>query len=438
MSVQHEPPAPPAPSTAIPVAILAALAIEVVFSLSRLAMPIEWLASQRYWLVSTGVYAASALLAMMGFADLVKRLSDRQATGAQIAMIGHGVFLVLALGSGLLSTFGMSLGMEKMELVWKIQSYMYFATTLTTAAGTIVAAGSFDRIALPAVGMLVLSFMIAPPPFLGMTLHDLFGTSTRYVYPLFGVGQLALQVVLVRFAAQSSTRPLPAEPTAPFALLGSALRARVIAMFVVIMFTLFAMGGRSVGAMKVALVGAPIINIIAFVVFSVAALRASRGLTQGLQIAFTAAGAASTWCAGILAMQTPAVYQMLSRGADSFTSERANEMARALPLVMPLVATTAVVLALVAAGTYVRRLGHLNVADSIGPRTTLFVILMATSVAIQIYAVPEVRSMSELLGLSVISVIAGVAALLVAANLFRRASEATSSTALPTATMLSP
>ncbi|MFN0252014.1 MAG: hypothetical protein ACKV2T_34375 [Kofleriaceae bacterium] len=437
MSMQHEPPAQaPAPSVAIPIAILAALAIEVVFSVSRFAMPIEWLISERYWLVSTGVYASSALLAMMGFADLVRRLSDRQAMGARIAMIGHGVFLVLALCSGLVTMLGVTFGGEKMELVWTIQSYLYFATTFATTIGTIVAAGSFDRIAVPAVGMLVLSGMIAPPPFLGMTLHDLFGTSTRYVYPLFGVGQLALQVVLVRFAARTSTRPLPTEPTAPFALLGAALRARVIAMFIVILFTLVAMGGRSIGAMKVALVGAPIINILAFVVFSVAALRATRGLTHGLQIAFTAAGAASTWCAGILSMQTPAIYQMLTQSADSYTSDRAIEMARALPLVMPLVATAAVVIALVAAGSYVRRIGHQEVADSIGPRTTTFVILMATNVAVQIYAVPKVRSMGELFGLSIVSVIAGVAALLVAANLFKRASDATSTTALPTATAL--
>ena len=103
---------------------------------------------------------------------------------------------------------------------------------------------------------------------------------------------------------------------------------------------------------------------------------------------------------------------------------------------MPLVATVGVVVALVAVGAHIRRLGHHALAESIAPRTTTFVILMATSVVVQLYLAPKVRSMGELVMIGLLAAAAGVAALLVAAGIFKRASEATSEQSLPTATML--
>ena len=255
---------------------------------------------------------------------------------------------------------------------------------------------------------------------------------------MVSLAQLGLQAYLIREAARSSTRDLPSEPTLPFALLGSALRTRVIAMLVLAALTLFAMGGQSMNAMKFALVAAPLINMIAFIVFAIAALRAGRGLDGRLQVMFALAGGAAAWCAGVLALQTPAIYQMLGGGGDSFSGERNTEMAQALSIAMPLIATLGVVIALAAVGSHVRRIGHHDVAESIVPRTTVFVILMLVSVVVQISFVPKVSSMSELVALGLLAAAAGVAALVVAANIFKRASEATSGMALPTATVLPP
>ena len=57
MSTQEQAP----PSYAMPYAILVALAVETAFVLVRFALPASWF-SEKYFLVSTGIYAASALL----------------------------------------------------------------------------------------------------------------------------------------------------------------------------------------------------------------------------------------------------------------------------------------------------------------------------------------------------------------------------------------
>ena len=109
-----------------------------------------------------------------------------------------------------------------------------------------------------------------------------------------------------------------------------------------------------------------------------------------------------------------------------------------LETLLPLVATLSIVIALIAAGAYVRAIGHREVADLIGPRTTVVVVLVVVNVLVQVYGVPMVKTLNDLLVMSVLAAIAGVAALLVAARLFQRASEATSTTALPTATVVPP
>lgn len=438
MSLQTPDHAPSAvPSFAIPLSILIAFAIEVAFSVVRVAMPEGYFASEKYFLVITGIYASSALLITMGLGDLVRRLPQRRARGAQTAMIGQAMFLALILAGGLLNLAGTNFG-DRIELVWKIQSYGFLAAYLTSAAGLIIAAGGFDRVAAPAIALVVFSVLLAAPPFLARELWDFFGPNYRYVYPLVGVGQLALAMYLIRKAAGWSTRDLPAQPTAPFALLGSALRARVIAMVFLVLFTLFAVGGRSLGAIKVAMVGAPLINMAALIVFAIAALRAGRGLDRKLQLGFNVAGAASAWCAGVLSMQIPALYQMLGGGRESYSSERSAETAQALAIVMPVVATLGVVAALLAVGAHVRRIGHEEIAAAIAPRTTAFVILMLTSVIVQSYLIEKATSRNDLVAIGFIASAAGIAALLVAASTFKRASEATSTTALPTATVLPP
>ncbi len=429
MSTQEQAP----PSYAMPYAILVALAVETAFVLVRFALPASWF-SEKYFLVSTGIYAASALLFTMGCSELARRLPEKQAVGAQIATIANATFLGLILAGGLVNMAAMSFG-GKAELLWTIQSYMYLALYLATAAGLIVAAGGFARVAPAAIALIIVSIALSPPQFISTKIFHALGSSYRYVYAVVGLSQLALQVFLVREAARSSTRALAAEPTAPFVLLGTALRTRVIAMFVLVAFSLFATGGRSLAAMKFAMVAAPVINLAAFLVFAVAALRAGRGLDARAQILFSLAGTAAAWCAGVLSMQTPAIYQMFG-GGDSYASERNAEIVQALSIAMPLVATVGVVVALVAVGAHIRRLGHHALAESIAPRTTTFVILMATSVVVQLYLAPKVRSMGELVMIGLLAAAAGVAALLVAAGIFKRASEATSEQSLPTATML--
>jgi|GEM_PF-6628003 len=433
MSMQ-EPPAspPPAVSTALPMSLLVAFAIEAAFSLSRLAFPKAWVITEKYWLLSTGINACSALLFTMGCADLVRRLPQRQAMGAQVAMVANAVQLALVLASGVLSFLVIG---EKSELIWKLQGYMYLAVYLTSAVGVIIAAGGFVRVAAPAIALVVLSIVLAPPPFIAGKLYDALGSNVRLVFSVVNITQLGVQLFLLREAARASTRDLPAEPTAPFALLGTALRTRVIAMFVLVAFSLLATGGRSLGAMKFAMVAAPAINMAAFLVFAVAALRAGRGLDARVQILFSLAGGAAAWCAGVLSMQTPAIYQMFGR-SDSYGSERNAEMAQALSVAMPLIATFAVVVALVAVGSHIRQLGHHALGESIAPRTTTFVILMATSVVVQLYLAPKVQSMGELVMIGLLAAAAGVAALLVAAGIFKRASDAASLTSLPTATVL--
>jgi hypothetical protein len=428
-------PPPQSPSYAIPIAILVAVALEGVLTIVRLAIPADWRISPTYWLISSGGNAAAALLTTMGIAELVRRLPERLAAGARIAMIGSAVFFALSLSNGLMNLVIGMLG-EKGELGWKMQSYAYLATSLVICAGVIVAAGGFARVAPTAIALIVLTLVLMPPPFLGPRIYSFLGSSARYVFPLISLAQLVVQTLLIREAARSSTRALPAEPTAPFALLGASLRARVIAMFVLIGFTVFAVGGRSLGMMKVALVGAPLINIAAFIVFAVAAARAARGLETKLQWMFGVATGATAWCAGVLSMQTIAVYQMLKGDSGAWSGERDTEMAQALGITMPLVATVGVVLALLAVGAHLRKLGHQSVSDSIGPRTTTFVVLMLVSVLIQIYGVPKAKSTGEFVMYGLGAAVCGVIALLVAANSFKRASEATSTTALPTATML--
>ncbi len=427
---------PQTPSYGIPIAILVAIGIEVIATLARLALPMPGRLSSTYWLVSSGTYGATALLTAMGLAELVRRLPPQLATGARIAMIGYAVFVAMSLVNGLTTIALMSLG-NTAEIVWQVRMYISLATSLAICAGLVVAAGGVARVAPAVIGLVVTTLVLYPPPFLSVRIHELFGASTRYVYPVVGLAHLAAQTFLIREAARSSTYPVYPEPTAPFALLGTSLRARVIATFVLVGFTLFAVGGRSLGLMKVALVGAPIINIAAFVVFAVAAARAAGGLDDKLQWMFGLAAGATAWCASVLAMQTVAVFQMLNGSSDSWLGERNVEMARALGITMPFVATAGVVLALVAVGAHVRKLGHHAVATKIGPHTTMFVVLMIVSVLIQIYGVPKAKSSGELVVFGILSAVAGVIALLTAANVFKSSSEATSSHALPTATVLS-
>lgn len=435
-TIESPPSPPPVPSYAFPMTFIVAIAFEAVVSLARLGLPTSWVISEKYYLISTGLWACSALLFTMGFGELVRRLSPRQAAGAQMAMISNAVLLGIILAGGVIMYVTTSFS-AKAEMIWKVQQYFYLAVALAYAAGLIIAAGGFERVAGAAIGLILISILLAPPPFLSDALYKALGKSYRYVYIFGNLAQLAMQAYLIREAARSSTRDLPAQPTAPFALLGGALRARVIAMFVLIAFTFFAMGGRSLGAMKFAMVAAPLINMGAFLVFAVAALRAGRGLDDKLQVAFAIAGGAAAWCAGVLAIQTPAIYQMIA-GSSSYDGERASEVAQALVLAMPIVATISVVIALVAANAHIRKLGHHDAAAAIGPRTTAFVVLMLASVLVQIYVLPKATNAGELAIYGLVAAFAGVASLLVAAGCFKQASEATSTTALPTATVIPP
>lgn len=418
----------------IPVSISIAVALHTVFVLFRFVLPVDWWASGRYFLISNGIATCGTLLVAMGLGELALRLPERQAAGARMAMIAYATLAVLSLTSGLVDLISSEM-LHHSDTVWKVESYIYFAVYLTAGAGVLLAANAFQR-ALPlAIVFLVLIVLSVPPAFLGEKLSELFGGKYRYIYVALRVAYLALLFVLAQQAAQSSTRDLPSEPTAPLALMGSALRTRLVAMCVLVMFTVFAMGGRNLAMMKVALVLAPLITIASFMVFAVGALQAGRASGEPKHtVPFAFAGGAAAWCAGVTSLQTPSMFSMLSR-SDSYMAERSREMATALSIVLPLVAILSVVIALAAVGSFVRDKGH-AVADSIASRTTAFVLLMLGSVLLQQYAVPKARSVNELLVLSVLATIAGVVALVVAANTFKRAADATSTHALPTATVL--
>lgn len=423
------------PSASMPVAAWLALALETVFAIVRIAAPKGWI-GEVYFIVLTGVYVASAALMLMAIGELARRLPEPRAAGARIAMVCSAVFLGLLVASRTIDAVSFKVG-QGSPLVWQIQQWIYLALYLGMAVGLWMAAKDSARAMGGVIALVVVSLVMSAPDPFAEKIRTLFGANFRYVFAVLALGQLALQVFLVHEASRASTQALPAEPSRALQLLGTSLRVRVAALFVLVAFTVFAVGGRSLGSMKVAMIGAPLINAAAFLVFSIAALRAGRGLDRNVDLAFGIAGGLAAWCAGVLSAQVPALYEMMSQ-SGGYASERAERIAQAMSVTLPLLAVTSVVVALVATGTHLRRSGHTDAAATLAPKITTFVILMLGSVLVQVYLLPEARSVGSFVGIGLLAAVAGVGALLVAAGVFQRAAETVETAALPTATLVPP
>lgn len=427
----------------LPAALTLGFAIGFVMMGMRIVFvhvqPETWRAV-RFNLISEGTTVASLALCLLGALELARRMTGRAAQGIKLAALGFA--------GGLAADVSYT-AIQLVDEFWKHQwisttfAYSFFTAWLLVAIGLGVAHWEKRRDIAGAV--VLVSLLAWPPPFLAKTLYGwLPAGKTAWTFEMVLLA-FRLVVLLAAFAALERTAATSDPPLAARGLrtAAKALWLRVIAAVGLVLLTLLMIGGGgsrgSVDVLKLAMIVAAIINIVALAQVGFGAARAARAGVAGLgRWPLVVGGAATLWAAGVTLAQFPWLYKMLYKGDEGLFGRDARELAQALSVTMPLVVTAGIAAIAFAIGGLAVRRGNEELRGHVQGKGTGFVALTLVSVAIQSWMLPKAGSLGAFAMLSLLAASAGLVATVMMAKLLGLAADALESEpGLPSASVVS-
>lgn len=421
------------------IAAVAMLGIAVVILVVRPAP--AFAVSPRYALFRGGLIFTAKCFAIYGALELAGLLRARAAIGAKLAALGWTVTIVLGFVEvivGLAGAFREPVGVT-IQWVW-------WAGMVSAGVGLAIAA--FRRPVLAITGVVLWLAVERPPIFddwMWRQLND-HVQARLAIITAQRVLEAALMIVLASVAVGDVPDGFavrdPQRIRWGHTKIANALWLRVIAISALPVVTLAIMGSQnsaSVKALGYAIVVGGFINALSFLGIGLGALDAARSNHPDLhRTPFYVGAAGSLWCAGVTLYQLPDLHEMLFGDHSGFLAERTADAASAFAIVLPLVASAAIVTWTVGvAGLAVRR-ERLDLSERAHRTGMWFVVLWAANLGVTQWLLPEARSDGSALLLLLLALACGLAAIINAARLARDTAELgnVEQTTIPTATML--
>ncbi len=380
--------------------------------------------SARIQLADQGIGIASDLILMAGVFVLARRLVGTAASGARLVgylLIARLVMVVVWVIFECYTFVGHP--SASVERFYTVTGWIYFVLAAGIGFGWILAAGGFaQRIAL-AVPTMILVLLGSAPYTITEPLFRLAGDGL-VLRMLTRLAVATLVVVLGVIAARDAPEvPEPEAAAIGLRLSASGLWLRIIAALGIACLTLLLAGGGArdgQSVLKVVLLAGQVINIVAFVRFGLGALQTAGSDAPDLpRYPFAIGGTLSLWCASVMVVQTPWLFETLYGDAGWRTSESAQLLA----IILPLVAATGMVFVVIGISGVAARRGLVTISDSAGPRGAAFVTLTLASIAIQSFILPTVETVSTLVLASLTIAVAGFIAIVQVAKLCASAAD---------------
>jgi hypothetical protein len=388
---------------ALPPVLAAAVLLQLVALVANviwhLAEPGEkWFA--RTMLTEAGIHLAADVLAVYGVYELVRRTTGRARIALQIATVSLAIGTLVGVGFEWLFTLWSPSSEGSFEKALLAMRYTSFGLDAVGAAGLAIAA--WDKLPF-AIGGLVLAVFGHPPPIVYDKLAAAFGTELHGYFKIQLVTQGAYAIGFALLAIAATTvvgTPETRRAVSGLRQVGGALKLRVVAALVGTGLLLLVMmaktpGEGSVGVIKLALMSAAVLNLVAQLILSFGAMSAaSAELTDLPRWAMVVASALSLWAAGVMLAQLPHVYEMLyGRGDHDFGENYAEALATALPIVV----TAVIAVVAGAIGALAARRGDNELRTHASGKGVGCVALMLSSIGITAWLLPEAKSESGLL-----------------------------------------
>ena len=412
---------------AVPPALYAWFAVELVYTvLTAVVFHAEWF-GLRVMLVWSGIAMASAVLAMFGAFELASRSTGTARTGLQVAAWSSFATLVL----GVIFELYFELVPHVPQWLVDVDMYVWFALDLVIAIGWTLAALRHRAIAAAAITVAVLC---------GLPSHVydavLPGNGFGWLRIVFSALHLLALGALVVTAARGKAIVDPARGARGLRIVAGSMTLRVLTAVLgalALGFAAMSTGAGGGDALKLGLVGAAAIGVIAQAVLACGLLDAARAAVPELgRWPLVAAAAASAWTAGVGLRQLTALYVALYRVDPG----DAVETAQALPVAIALVTCIALIALVIALGAFARRRSDADLSVEVFGRGAPSIVLWLASLGVTTWAIPTATSARRIL-LVGLAAIAMLAATLLLASLCRRVADVVrGSTTLPGARVI--
>lgn len=415
---------------AVPPAMLLAfgawLALQCVRLVFMLTAKDPW-SSVRMSLISEGAGFANEVLLVAGAFELARRATGDAARGLFLAAYALIAVLVLDVAFGVVT--GVMENPWEHEWIYKGADYAFFAAWLPIPIGLAIANWREQRgLAIAVVAVFLFTW---PPPFAVKALHGWIPDGKAGFVVQLALNFTRVACFLAGFIGAARGRAVADRAVAAdgFRRAASALWLRVLAAVGLVLFTLLALAGgggvTSFATLKLAMMAATVINLIAFTQFGIGAVRVGRAALPDLgRWPLVIGGATSLWAAGVTLTQGGYLYKMLYGGSDSFSRSLVTDYAQALTIALPIVVIVGVALVAVAVNGLGARLGDEDLRTDAQAKGAGFVALSLVSVAIQAWMIPKAMaggSLGSFAGLSLLVAGASLWAMGMMARLCARA-----------------
>jgi hypothetical protein len=409
----------------IPMALRVAIVTLVVNALVLMITTTRHLETATFMkvqLFSSGTSFVVEAFALYGTLELAKLLVGRAALGAKIAAFGWFVSIAMTF---VVIGFRFSSDFEWVRSYSSYFGWAWFVAKMCIAVGLVVAAWNRPAVA---VACLVACMIVNRPPVLEHWFADQVGESIKYVryalQALYGGALVGLVISAVADLPEDFVMREAQRAKRGLDWMASSLWLRVCALVVVPLLTLVLVTGDGSGAEKILGYGALIaagVNILSFAWFGFGALDVARSRHPEVRSGpFLVAAAGSLLCAGVSLHQLPDLYgAMTGHGQRYFSSD--ENFAAIFPYAMPLVAAATIIAAAFAIAGFAKRRENLELAGR-GERTAVLVgALQLLTLGTVAYLLPEARSTSSFMLLTLMALTFGLIAIVNAARLARDA-----------------
>jgi hypothetical protein len=427
----------------IPIALRIAALVMIVVGLfgiiDRWVTSFEY--SEEWFLCRTAVAFALKAFGIYGALELVGLMRARAALGARLAAAGWVALIVLSIADVVMRMNETWFASAHVAINW-----LWWASMLAIGAGLVIAALRRPAIAI-AGGVVWLA--IVRPPVVDASLWRLVDYQLETRLLIIAI-QLVVQAAVILVLASVAVGDVPdgfaiRDPKRihwGLTRIENALWLRLIAVALVPILTIVLVGERDHGISVVgyAMIGAGFVNVVALLCFGLGALDAARSNHPDLRrTPFYVAATGALWCAGVTLHQVPELYRVMFGDHTSYFGDRAEAIAGAFGLVVPLVALAAIVAWTVGVGGFAIRRERLDLSERAQRTAILFVVLSAANLVVLHWLLPEARSDGSAVLVLLVALVCNMAALTSAARLAGDAAELgnVDQHTIPTATMVS-
>ena len=427
----------------IPVALRIAAVATLVLAIASLvvsAFP-DLAIAPRYWIGRSGFAYMAKGLAIYGALELAGLVRTRAAVGAKLAAAGWAATIAL----GFAQTFVAMTGSWK-EPIYTTLQWVWWISLIAVGAGLVITAWRRPIIAI-AGGVLWLAAE-RPPVFDNWMWPQLLNHPDARL--VVSTAQLVLQAASVLLLAAAAVGDVPdgfvirdlQRVRWGHTRIANALWLRVIAVSALPLVTLMIMGSQSAASFKAlgyAMVVAGLVNAVSFLGVGFGVLDTLRGNQPEIpRFPLYLAAAGALWCAGVTLYQVPELYDSLFGEHSGFLAERTQDEASAFAILLPLVASAAIVLWTIAVGAFAVRRENFGLSGRAHRTGMWFVILWVANLGVMQWLLPEARSDGSVMLLLLLALACGLVAIVNAARLARDTAELANvpQATIPTATVL--